>query len=448
MMFVKEIEKCITYVLSVLLDNIDFQRTDFKDIIFYENDSEIKSDAPFIQIIPSLFFREEIYGTQKSLPKLPLKKLDGIPILFGEPNVERVGKNLIVHADIIASAYFLLTRYEEIVRKDVKDEFGRFPGKESLPYRADFIDRPIVEEYSNLIKNWLKEIGIEFYEKPRNFSLTLTHDIDNLNYFRYMKWQPFREIARALIGRQSFKNALECVAVKLKQKKDPYITVFDHMIALDKKAETDSKGIPVKIICFFMAGGSTKFDNLYDVNKEFVKDIIKKLHHSGIEIGLHASYEAGLHPELIQKEKEVLEKVCGFPVRHNRHHFLGWRNIQDGYGLAKAGFEYDYTLGHADVAGFRLGVCHPIPLFDPVKFQFFGIIEHPLIIMECTLSVPKYMNLDFKQALMYSKRLIDQVKKYNGELTLLFHNHVLSDVYGGYHKQLYISLLSYILQGA
>lgn len=447
-MVVKEIEKCITYVLSILLDDIDFQNLDLKNIIFYEADKEINSDTPYIQIIPSLFFTKEIYATQKSLPKLPLKELNGIPILFGEPNVEKAGENLVVHADIIASAYFLLTRYEEMVRKDVKDEFDRFPGRESLPYRANFIDRPVVEEYSILLKKWLRDVGVEFQEKSRRFSLTLTHDIDNLNYYRYMKWQPFREIARALIGRQTFKNALECVSVKLKQKEDPYITVFDEMIVLDKKAEANSKGIPVKSIYFFMAGGNTKFDNFYDIHQKFVQDIIQKLHDAGIEIGLHASYEAGFHPEVIQDEKETLEKFCDFPVNCNRHHFLGWRNIEDGYILAKAGFQHDYTLGYADIAGFRLGVCHPIPLFDPINFQLFGIIEHPLIIMECTLSTPKYMNLNFDQALMYGRKLIDQVKQYNGELTLLFHNHVLSDVYGGYYKRLYTFLLSYILEEA
>ena len=42
--------------------------------------------------------------------------------------------------------------------------------------------------------------------------------------------------------------------------------------------------------------------------------------------------------------------------------------------------------------------------------------------MECSLNEPVYMNLDYEDALAYSRQLIQQVARANGELVLLWHN--------------------------
>ena len=46
--------------------------------------------------------------------------INGVPVLFGYPEVKREGNCLVVGADVIASALFLLTRQEEA---------GKGPGK-------------------------------------------------------------------------------------------------------------------------------------------------------------------------------------------------------------------------------------------------------------------------------------------------------------------------------
>lgn len=56
--------------------------------------------------------------------------------------------------DFVASAYFLMSRYEELLNPE-RDEHGRFPGKVSVPYRNHFIDRPIVDEYSRWLRSHL-----------------------------------------------------------------------------------------------------------------------------------------------------------------------------------------------------------------------------------------------------------------------------------------------------
>ena len=74
-----------------------------------------------VVMVPSGFFRDGVYGTVASLPALPLPAWEGVPFLFGEPRAEQVGGTLVVYADLVASAYFLLSRYEEMVRRGVRD---------------------------------------------------------------------------------------------------------------------------------------------------------------------------------------------------------------------------------------------------------------------------------------------------------------------------------------
>jgi len=424
--------KCVEYALDVLLGRDSAKK--YKSKIRYQNADAGISDDSFLYIAPSGFF-DDGYGMPASLPVLPLMEIEGVPLLYGSPRVERKGKNLVVYADIIASTFFLVTRYEEIVRRGVRDKYGRFPGKESLPYRAGFIERPIVEDYARLLRKWLREIGIDIKEPQRKFSVVLTHDVDSIQkYWRIS--QPLREIAKTLLGNKPFFNIIESVMAPLGLKRDPYDN-FAELIKLAKNAGDGPSRIKYELIFFFMAGGDSK----YDLRKKNVRNIISTVQRSGAKIGLHTSYEAGLKPELICKEKKLLEEACGFQIYLNRYHFLAWLEVKDGWALSNAGIDWDSTLGYFDVAGFRLGVCHPIELFDPIRMELFGIEEHPLIVMDETLSRSSYMNFNEDEAFEYCKRLIEQTRKNNGEFVMLWHNVGFAWDHQGYHSRIYKRLL-------
>ena len=342
-----------------------------------------------------------------------MKVIESVPILFGEPYIERQSNKLIVHADIIASSYFVLTRYEEMVREGVRDEHRRFPGKESLLYKAGFIERPIVDEYGLLLRKWLRNIGLEVTEPQRQFSILLTHDVDCLKRYS-RRFQPFRTIASSLLGKRPLKDAVESTLVSLKFKKDPYDT-FDQLIEIDRKGGAKS-------IYYFIAGSESKFDYQNYICSKKARQIIKKVKEAGAEIGVHLSYNASIKPELIAKEKELLESVAEKEIHHCRFHFLRWMDFEVGYFLAKTGLYIDSSLGYADIGGFRLGVCHPIQLFDPEKFQLVGVEEHPLILTDTTLFDNKYIGLSKIDSINYTKKLLHQIKKHNGELVILWHN--------------------------
>ena len=70
----------------------DHVSEDIAELIGYTSKEEDYAQYKLV-IKPSEFFEDGIYGTQDSLPKLPLKLWEETPVLFGEPT-EMVGIRL------------------------------------------------------------------------------------------------------------------------------------------------------------------------------------------------------------------------------------------------------------------------------------------------------------------------------------------------------------------
>ena len=169
-------ENALTYLLRFLtgLDDETVLRT-FR--IGYTDDEEKFAHYDLV-FIPSGFFESEHYGQAASIPQTT-QEINGIPFLYGNPTVEKRGQTILVHADLPASAFFFLSRYEEICRRDLRDLHGRFPGKESFAYRNNLLCRPLVDEYGVLVRQWLRNTGKDIPEpEPKVAKLWVTHDVD------------------------------------------------------------------------------------------------------------------------------------------------------------------------------------------------------------------------------------------------------------------------------
>lgn len=432
----------VRYAVGVLLGESDAQTFTLPRWMAYAMPEDCPRETRLL-VVPSGFFGPR-YGSIDTLPRLPLPAVQGTPLLYGTPRVERRESTLVVHADVIASAYFLLTRYEEWVRGDVRDHHGRFRGAESLPGRAGFLDRAVVEEYSELLRRWAGEAGIEISNPRRRFSVILTHDVDTLGISR-TPLQLARSVGSAVLGRQPWKRARATIAVVAGLMPDP-IGNAGYIDAMERRLLGCAGKDRCQSVHFFLAGGRSIYDGAYSIGSRRARRAIGSLLAAGRTIGLHASYEAGGRPELVGSERAKLEQVAAVQIHRNRHHYLRWREPSDGREIAAAGISWDSTLGYADVAGFRLGVCHPVPLFDPSRQELLNIEEHPLIAMDVTLSSHEYMNLDVEKAFQYVCRLADTVRRHEGELVLLWHNYVFSAAYDSYHCSLYPRVLDYVAE--
>jgi hypothetical protein len=396
-------------------------------------------------IKPSGFFDDSIYGTEATLPKLPLQQWEEIPILFGDIASETVDGTLIVHADIVAGTYFLISRYEEMVRHKTRDEHNRFPGKESLSYKAGFIDRPIIEEWGVLLRAKIRETGIEINEPPEKIKkIYLTHDVDQMAHYRNIRGMMggvLRGIKRPKEGRKALKSYFGGVIF------DPWYT-FPYLYKLDNELRQLMGNERCEVITFFRSGGGKRkedkpFANLLHPD---YKTLIRYTKRKKISLGLHTSYEAGCNPALIEEEKKRLDKFAKINTVYNRNHFLNNREPVDFEQLIACGITDDFSMGYADMAGFRLGTCRPVQWINPAKKELTSLKLHSLIIMDCTLNEKKYMYMNAHDAFQYCLQLINCVERYNGEISLLWHNTMVEKNTQLYHRQLYSDIIKFLEQ--
>jgi len=394
-------------------------------------------------IYPSAFFDAGMYGTAESLPHLPLQIWEEAPILFGTPKTEIINDTLILYADLIASTYFLISRYEEMVRADKRDVHGRFPGKESLPYRAGLIDSPLVDEYGKLLRIQLRETGCEVPKLPKQIrKIYLTHDVDQLSHYRNFRGflgGLLRGIKRPKEGNKAIKSYFGGL------RNDPWFT-SPWLFKLDNSVRQIVGNDRCEPIVFIKVGGGARKEDKPFITHHIqdFQSLVMLCKKKNITFGLHSSYEAGMKPDLITDEKKHLEKLSKKTITYNRHHYLDSREPEDMQALIDAGITDDFTMGYADVAGFRLGTCRAVKWINPKTRKLTSLTLHPLTIMDGSLSDKRYMYMNAHEAYEYCIRLINMVESWNGELVLLWHNTSVEDNPQSYHRKLYQDIIKYL----
>lgn len=410
-------KKTVRYIIEFLIGT-----PEYADMIGYTGDVSLWSKYKVV-IVPSDFFNDGVFGTNNSMPKLPLQKINEIPLLYGEPVITKQNDIVILKADIIASSFFLLTRYEETINKK-RDIHGRFRGKDSLPYRAGFIDRCVVDEYGELLRSCLNLAGVEVKNLDQKFSCVMTHDADKIE-----QYQNLRGFVGGLIHNH-FKDAFVSLFGGIE--KDLLYT-FPWM----KSIESELPNLSLKV--FIRVPNNTSiFDKPY---YSLSSNGIKRLFELYPNYGLHISYEAGLNTELIADEKQKLELAGACKITECRNHYLASREPEDMMALVNCGITDDYTMGYADVAGFRLGTCKPVKWINPRTCYLTTLSLHSLVVMDCTLDRTEYMNLNYDDAYKCCLKLINIVRRHNGEWVGLWHNSSVSVLSGGYQRELFKSII-------
>jgi hypothetical protein len=350
-----------------------------------------------INRLPKHVCNDTISGNGKEFP---------ITSLYGDCSVKIAENEYFLECDIVGSTFFMLTRWEEeIVPK--KDKHERFQAIDSIAYKFGFLDRPIVNEYVELVWLLLRKIGYLGHRKIRKFITIPTHDIDMPLYF--MNKNLFAIVKKSLTKKGLTRNALYKYIIS---NKDPWDT-YGKFMSL-------SEDVGVKSHFFFMATRPGKFDPGYSVISNTVKKIMCSILARGHIVGFHPSYNSYSDLDLFQCEKESLERAAEARVICGRQHYLRFQNSVTWDIWDSSDMTWDSTMSYADVSGFRCGVCYDFPVFNYKRRKTLKLREKPLIVMDATLR--NYEKLTLTQSKEKVISLKNQVRKYNGEFVFLWHN--------------------------
>jgi hypothetical protein len=353
-------------------------------------------------------------GAEEPLPLLFAAPLPGGHMLDLRPPGIRLG------ADLLGGAFFLLSRYEELL-PGPRDGHGRFPSSASLAVREHFLERPLVNEYADVLFALLSRLVPGLRRREWRHRVTLTHDVD---FPRVVDGHGLRTVARSAAGDLVRRRSAGLAARRMRAWADARQGRFDRDPAhtfpflLDASERRGLTGT-----YFFMtrpspAGG-------YRLDDPWVRRLIRTIAEHGHEIGLHPSYETWRDPELTARELAELRAAAeGEGVDQvawgARQHFLRWENPVTWQNYEDAGMEYDTSLSFADRPGFRCGVCHPYRAFNLRTGRPLALRERPLQVMDQSLLL--YMGLAAEEAIEAARGLAGTTRRHGGELVILWHN--------------------------
>jgi hypothetical protein len=316
--------------------------------------------------------------------------------------------------DIFSSVFYMVSRYEEYL-PFTPDSHGRFKASDSLAFKNNFLQLPIVNIWIDLFKNSLQQRFPSLKMKPSSFNAIITYDIDVAYKFRGRN--TFRTIGSTAkdILKLKLKNIYQRLTTLLNIQKDPW-DVYSYLRQTTLQAN-------LKLVFFFLMADKSANDRNLDYKNPWMKSLIKKVVEFS-DIGIHPSYFSSEFPEKILIEKERLEQISGKEIIKSRQHYLKFV-LPDTYrSLLAAGIKEDYSMGFSELAGFRAGTCKPFYFYDLKEEKITRLKIFPVTMMEGSFMKNK---TGLEQALQKILNLINEVKRVQGTFISIWHNHTVSE---------------------
>ena len=402
----------IKYTINTIM-NIAFPKLNYEFINF----STIKLGDYIISfnIMSKQDYKKLIDGNLKMIKIDNFDNTFEIPVFSNEDSFYKMFKNkIIINADILTLSFLLLSRKEEIEIPKF-DEYGRFIFKESLSYKYNLIDFPIVDEYAMLLREVIvNNTNIKMHANSK-FSVYLTHDIDTLYRFGNLKQNIKTIIGGDLLRRKNLKLFFNSIK-KLKEskkdnRKDPKTSAIYKFIKNESNLKCYSK-------YFFLAYNKEHWDYRYDINDKRISPIIDLIKQNrNMEYGLHCGFNAYDNFEQYSKQYDKLKSYGDF--FENRNHYLRYDAKITPQILEKCGIKKDYSLGYHERTGFKCGTCHSYNLYDLKNNKVCNVVEYPLIVMDGSLKAE--MKFSCEEAYKMIINYYNLCKRLKGNFIILWH---------------------------
>ncbi|MBD0289551.1 MAG: hypothetical protein ICV79_29645, partial [Flavisolibacter sp.] len=204
--------------------------------------------------------------------------------------------------DLLAAIFYLLSRYEEYGTFQ-KDIYGRYAHQNSLAYKNNFLHLPLINIWLETFRQFIQQKFPNYKLQITNFKLLPTYDIDIAWSYRHKGFMRNAGGTIKSVVSGQWSTVRERVDVLMGRKKDPY-DCYDWLDDIHQQYY-------LKPLYFFLVGQKR---NRYDKNipatnaafQQLVQHIAQHYH-----IGLHPSWQSGIEPEMLMREKKILEEITG-----------------------------------------------------------------------------------------------------------------------------------------
>jgi len=175
--------------------------------------------------------------------------------------------------DLVTAAFLLLTRWEEAEMPFQPDEWGNYQARDSLAHRQGFLDRPVLDEWSLVLRSWLRRIRPQWTPAPSPARMAMTHDVDGVHKFRSWYRVVRSTIGSAVRTRRAgpiLRTARSGFTGRLDAARDPYFQGIRSLLEFDEM-------LGQRGTFFFMAAKPGRYDDGYDPTAPLAQRAIQEV---------------------------------------------------------------------------------------------------------------------------------------------------------------------------
>tara|TARA_B110000003_G_C16639804_1_gene529757 strand:- start:152 stop:1450 length:1299 start_codon:yes stop_codon:yes gene_type:complete len=319
-----------------------------------------------------------------------------------------VGKNSSLPFDIFSASFYLISRYEEYL-PHVKDHKGRFLASESIAFKSEFLEAPVVDIWAYKFKELLLKYFPELNFLNRNPTVhTLLHAG---HPFLYQS----KGVLRSLVGylddliKFNIKNIFNRTSVLFGFRKDPFNT-FKWVINSVKKNKNT-------LTVFFLLGDSKNYQESLSAQKSALKLLIKNISDYK-EIGLLFSFAALKSLTTQNDEKEKIEAITNRRLVSsiNGQYLV---SLPHNYrNLVELEVKKDFTMVYESIIGFRASTCTPFLFYD-LDYE----IVAPLLIHPIAMTTKAFDGVSTAKRRGVVEKIKNSVLDVNGTFSMIFYNY-------------------------
>jgi hypothetical protein len=428
----------VSWVLRVLVH--DFLGVELRCVPHGEASIELTSGGRLVRFGAGYFSRPELRHKDGIQPHrlltlwdtrelgLPIHLRDPhVPVLFGVPGGAVAPHVIQLDWDLFGSAYFLLSRLEES-SNTARDVHGRVMLAETAEGRLGLLNRPLVDEYVEILRSCIEFLWPELRLKPRRFSIDISCDLDHVFC---PSGAGFVAMARKIGADFSRHRNCQMLGSYLRNYRaartgnhehDPYFQAIYTMMEINEDCGNQ--------ICFNVKPMSLHpvLDGHNDLDYPPIRSLLRDIHRRGHEIGFHPGYlsydnEPQFIAELERLKSVLSEEGIHQEIARGRQHYLRWAAPVTPRLWEKSGLKCDSTLGFAEQPGFRCGTSRRFRMYDIQARRSMDLYQQPLIAMETSVIEDQYAGYGrTREAYELMADLKEICRFYGGCFTLLWHN--------------------------
>lgn len=409
LVFVDQITPRLKYTFDIIcrFSEINYRLTN--DAYQFE-----RADEQHLKLVYSARYFSNDYAQINPSELLMEEDLHPFGIAFGEWE----GLSVIAfngEKDILATIFYTITLYSEHLSQK-RDKHTRVPSSENILVQMGLHRQLMIPRWSKHLLTWIAskcQKTIEF-KKP-TFRVLPTFDIDNAYAFKHKPlWRKWMASAKD-VAQFNWKQVQTRWKVVNGLVKDPYDT-YDYILKLKERG--------FEPILFWLLGDYGPHDkNLAHTNPK-LQELIRRMQQH-LTIGIHPSYASNDALHKVAVEKLRLEKIAKCKIKQSRQHFLRVAFPETFQTLLQSQITADYSIGFADLVGFRSGIAAPFPWFNLKKNREEGLMLHPFTYMDGTYK--DYLKMSVIDAVQDMIALRKEIQTHGGELIAIWHNETISD---------------------